>query len=352
MKRSVSLLFIALAALVPRVIQSSQPDSYDVFIDYTTNNGPDTLYFVDLRSGLSTVVPATGTDYMLLDNGVIFHDRQRKLPTEASPDGEIAPVSFMSPDKTSAWAASTDGRWITWSESHTEAGSLLVDLFVAHADGSSKQLALHTSSSKAIGLRPLAISRDGQTLYYTRQNNTPSVSAAFPTANDLYRVTVTGGQFTHLPGEPRCACGAAFSADGHLFFRLESTPQGYAAHFIDPVANTDIKIDPPTLPSGFTIGQAGDALLSDNGSTAVYVIDTGAGSKMQQYVLVLADLTQHKQQIIVLPRTDHLQPIAFETDTLLVTIVGKGGTYRMPISGGDLAQLSADVYLGTIGLSG
>lgn len=343
--------------------QSAPADSYDVFLNRSATSGSDTLYFVSARTGLSTVVTIDSavnvSDYALLGSGVVFRDKAGAA-NEAYADGHTAPLDFVGAPPTGGslrWVVSADHSWIAWVSSHTEAGSLLSDLYVAQADGSSKQLALHTSSSKALGLRPLAITNDGSVVSYARQADSANAGTTYPVAPDMYQVAVSSGQPTQLPGEPRCPCAAAFSIDGRLFFRLESTAHGFAAHFLDLTgssagnsqANADVRLDPPAPIGGFSIAQAGDALLSDKGNQAVYSVASGAfGAKGTQYALILADYTQRQQRVILPPRVDRLHPVRLSGNALLLTEADKDGTYQLWLLDGTLTQVSADTYLGTL----
>lgn len=345
---------------------STDVDVYDVFLNRTATPGNDTFYFVSLRTGLSTLVTVDSAtnvgDDALLGRGVLFRD-QNGAASEAYPDGHSTSLDFIGlvpRGGTLQWTVSANHDWIAWVMSRTEAGSLLSDLYVAQADGTRKQLALHTSSSKGLGLHLLAIADDGGTIFYSRQTDLTDTGNTYPTASDIYQITIANGQFTTLPGEPRCSCAAAFSSDGHLFFRLEGTAHGFAAHFIDLAGNitqnsantTEVRIDPPVLGGGLPTVQAGDALLSEKGNFAVYSVASGIlGSKSTQYTLILADAVLRQQRVIVPPRSDQLSPIAFESNgsnALLLVNANNDGTYRLWLPDGALTQLSADTYLGTL----
>ncbi len=362
----IALLIMTVCIGAPRnnaYAQVFPSDSYDVFLNRTATPGSDTLYFVSARTGLSTVVivnsAANINDYALLGSGLVFRDKTGTA-SEAYSDGHIAPLDFIGPVPSGGsirWAASPDHGWITWVIAHTEAGSLLSDLYVARTDGTSKQLALHTSSSKGLGLRPLAITNNGSAAFYSRQADSANAANTYLVAPDVYQVITAAGQPMQLPGEPRCPCAAAFSADGRLFFHLESTARGFAAHFIDlsanPTANspgnTEVRLDPPGLIAGFSIVQAGDALLSDKGNLAVYSVASGAlGTKATQYALILADATQRQQRVIIPPRPDRLRSVAFAPNALILVGADKDGTYRLWLPDGTLTPLSADSYLGTL----
>jgi hypothetical protein len=327
------LIALSIGASAPARAQSTA--SYDVF---SSKSG---LYFVDTLTGLSSVVAANGISYTLVGNGVIFLDRATGLVQIATPDGQVAPHPFLPAN--AQWVVSADRNWIAWVVTRTENGSILADLYAARADGGNPQLALHTSSSKGLSLRPLAISNDGADIFYTRQSDDAKTPAPYPFAADIYRVMVAGGAITHLIGEPRCRCGATFSGDGHLFFRLESN---LTAHFIDLSANLDVPLTPPS--ANYTA--AGDPLLSDRGSVAVYSAVKTAGTKYTpgQYALILADSSQKGQRILIDGNPNWLRPVLFEQNVLILVGVDKDGTFKLSLTDGTLTQVSAYSYLGTL----
>ncbi len=323
---------------------SNTADSYDVFASSSTATSKSSVYFMDARTGLSTIAATNGDNPTLLGNTVIFVDHQTGKVGMASPDGSVASQPFMlaadaASDTVVIWAVSANRNWITWAAAHSAAGSLLTDLYVAGADGSSKQLILHTSSSKAVGVRPLAISDDGASVFYTRQADDPKGTHVYPYAADIFRLSVATDVPSQPNGEPRCACTAAFSADGRLFFRLETN---LTAHFSDLSVNADSSLTPPI--TAFT--QAGDALFADQGNAAIYSV--AKGSQPEQYALVLADAAQHQQRVIVPPSANHLRPVAFAGGVVILAGVDKDGTYKLWLSDGTLTQVSAYTYLGTI----
>ncbi len=332
-----ALLMIGISAVDEAKAQSA-PITFDVFYASGSKGG---LYFVDTRTGLSTVAPANGTAYIILGNGVIFLDQATGKTQFATPDGRVVSHPFLPIG--ARWVVSTDGTWIAWDVMRTESGSVLADLYVARADGSSQGLALHTSSSKGLGLRPLAISTDGATVFYTRQKDDPKGVLPYPLAEDIYRLTVAGSAITHLNGEPRCACAASFSRDGRLFFRLESNS---AAHFIDSSANLDVRLSPPQA----SYVSAGDALLSDRGNVAVYSAVKSAATKYVsgQYALILADSSQKGQRILLDNNPNWLRPVRFEQNVLILTGVDKDGTFKLSLTDGTLTQVSSYSYVGTL----
>jgi len=343
----IALLIGVLSAANVHVAQPMRQTTaalYDVFYSSAINDGSSAkavgksgLYFVDARTGLSAVAITNGVNYTLLNDSVIFSDKQSGQSGVAYPDGRVLPHPFLPVG--AVWAASTDRTWLAWSTAHTENGSLLTDLYVAHPNGDNKQLALHTSSSKAISVRPLAVTNDGLTVFYTRQAVDPKASSLYVQAADLYRLTVATGEVVHLNGEPRCACAAAFSADGRLLLRLEST---FAAHVIDLSVNVDVRADPLT---GYT--QAGDAVLSDKGTFGAYSAAKVTASG-QQFALIVVDSSAHKQRVLLDFSANRLRPLLFERNALIAIGVDKDGTYKVALTDGTLTQVSANTFLGSL----
>ena len=350
--------------------QTISTDSYDVFIarapnvSFATgaatpvvNTVPDTIYFVSVRSGLSSPIALLGKGYRLLGNGVIYQDRADDKLQMAYPDGQSGPLSFIgsSPGVSVAWAVSTDHQWLVWSLAHPDAGSLLSDMFIAHADGSNKLLVLHTSgavNSPGSGLYPLDISNDGATVIYTRQVDPVIALDRYPSASDVYRLDLSSGQFTHLVGEPRCACGTAFTPDGRTVLRLDldSVKHLLIAHFVDTLVNGDQLVTAFATIPNWTVAQAGDVILSDKGTLAAYSAANGAFTdKRTQYVVILVDAAQRQQKLIVLPRPDRLRPVAFTRGGIILVGTDKGGTYRLTLTDDTLTPIASNAFLGTLG---
>ncbi len=347
MRRTVWLVLLPLLLIVPPVrTRQTAPGDVDVFVSSPTATSKASVYFVDARTGLSTVVVTNGLNPTLLGADVIFIDKDTGKVGIAHRDGTLETHPFIDSSEVLNWVVSPDRRWIAWAAGRNQAGSLIIDLYAARADGVGKGIILHTSSSKGIGVRPLAITNDGATVFYTRQFDDPKAYQPFPQASDVFRLNVSSGESTRLTGEPRCRCAATFGTNGSTFFRLEGTPQGFIAHFIDLALNTDTRADPSSL----NYAQAGYALLSDKGSYAVYSMAKGTQIKgtPDQYVLVLVDASQRKQSIILAASPVRLRPLIFGQNSLLLTGVDKDGTYKLSLSDGTLTQISNYTYLGTL----
>jgi hypothetical protein len=347
------LSLILLGAAVPTQAQSTT--SFDVFLSKNTDEGKTEVFFADVRTGLSSIVATNGQRHILVGNGVLYLESETNTAKIAYSDGRIEPFAAIEvggADRTVNWIVSPNHQQLAWAVSHPEGASLLSDLFVAAADGSNKKLVVHASSTKGIDTIPLALTNDGGTLFYARQGQEPADYQLFPTATDLYSVDTATGQPTQLPGSSGCACAAAFSADGRLLMRLESTEnqQGFTARLWD----LSIKVDTEIAAPGLAHLQAGNVLFSPDGTLAIYTSARGVapakGSPAEQYVLVLVDMTRRQQRVLTDSLKSNLRPVAFEADnsTVLLTSLDKDGTFKFSLKDGTLLPDSAYTFLGTI----
>ena len=216
-----ALWLIVLALLPSTPVRAQSTRSFDVFVNSAISGGKPGVYFVDARTGLSTVVVTNGTRHTLIEDGVLFQENETGAIKVAYPDGRIVLHTAMQPTGGAAltWVTSADRRRLAWSVSQRTNTSLLSDLYVAGSDGAEKKLALHTSSTRNIDTFPLAITDDGATVFYSRQVIAQKDYQLFPAFEDIFKLDVATGQTTQLPAG--CACPVGISPDGRRFARLE-----------------------------------------------------------------------------------------------------------------------------------
>ncbi len=351
MKRLLSLVILTLVLVAP--VRAQFANSFDVFLNSSLSKGQPGLYFVDARTGLSTVVVTNGTRHTLIEDGVLFQENDTHAIKVAYPDGRIALHTAMqppSPDAALNWVTSADHRRIAWSVSQRTSTSLLSDLYVAMSDGSDKKLALHTSSTKNVDTIPLAITDDGATVFYSRQVSEQKNYQLFPVAGDVFKLDVASGQAAQLPAG--CACAVGFSPDGRRFARLEPSAdqKGFGVRIWDLSIKGDIQIQP----SGIAHTQAGYLILSRDGSVAMYTSARGIapakGVPPERYALMLVDLARRDQRLLTDPLVSSLRAVSFDPDNTAALVVGvdKDGTYKLSLKDGTLLQVSAYTFLGTI----
>jgi hypothetical protein len=319
------------------------PPLYDVFVNSLMSGTRSGVFFVDARTGLSSVALTNGYNHTILGNAVIFRDKLSGEVGIATPDGKVNPHPFITSNDYLTWVVSPNRQWIAWIEAKLQTGSLITNLYVSKFDGTGRIIALKISSTKGLTLHPAAISNDGGTVLYGRETDDPKAYRVYPVFTDLYRLTVASGTSEHLPGEPRCACAASFTPDGRTIFRVDGNEEGYGAHFIDPSRPSDILI--PALANKFT--QSGDVLLSERGDLALYVLARGNANR-EAYTVVAVDAANKTQRLLIDSSPTRLRPIAFEKDSVIFSGWEKDGTYKLPLAGGTLTQISAYSYLGTL----
>lgn len=341
-----------LLSVVPAQAQTPQViTAFDVFIDPATT----TLYFVNAATGLSKIVATSGTNYTLLDKGVLFQERTTGIARIVYPDGHLEVAAWMEPaagNVTVIWVISADRKRIAWAVSPHQGPALYSDLYTALTDGTGKKLVLHTSSTQGIESIPLTLSNDGTTLFYTRQPaDAPNTYQLFPVAANIFGLDVASGTATELPGEPKCACASAFTTDGRFFARLEpeGSQQGFKLHFWNISKQTETLIAAPPL----LHAQAGYLILSVDGTLAAYLSAHGTPptkAQPERFVLVLVNIGQHQQRTLTDPIPDKLRPVAFTTNNRALILIDaeKGGTYKLSLSDNTLLLVSAYRFLGRL----
>jgi hypothetical protein len=348
----VALIILALAGTALPV--RAQQSVFDVFVNSNISKGKAGLFFVDARTGLSRVVVTDGTRHTLLESGVLFQENTSGAIKVAYPSGQIEPFDALQPskpDSTVRWVVSANRKHIVWTITQMTNNTLLNDLYTANSDGSEKKPVLHTSSTRNIDTVPLSITNDGLIVFYSRQPKTPGDYRLFPVAGDIFLVDVITGQTGPLPDEAKCACAVTFSADGHLFARLETNGgNGFGLRLWDLSINLSTAVAAPAL----SHTQAGYPLLSREGGLVIYTSARGVsparGVPPERFVLVLADISKREQKVLTAPLVNNLRAVAFEPDNSAVLLVGvdKDGTYKLSLKDGTLLQVSAYTFLGTL----
>jgi hypothetical protein len=324
----------------------------DVFVGVDPDTGEPTVYFVDALSGLSTVVAASdGAHFTLAGDYVIYEEQSSGAIMRARADGTLEPHPFIRRGVDTAsvtWITSPDRQSIAWVTVSTGGTSAA---YVARADGSDLRQLPITTPTAPLTLVPVAIQNDLGRFVYDAAH-TPETESPFAVYDHLVAVDIAAAAFTDLPQEPNCPCGAAFSADGRIFARLEA-PEGrgpFALHVWDLPTNAGFLIPAPDLPYRL----AGELIVNDTGTLAAYGVATqleGEGGALEvQYALALVDTVAQQQYAVLSPRPERYRPLAFidGDDALLLAGVPDGGTYKLNLSTGDIQPVSDKVYLGSV----
>jgi hypothetical protein len=324
----------------------------DVFVGRDPESGEPSIFFVDALSGLSTVVNASsGQRFTLVGDYVLYQKANSGAIMRATANGMLEPHSFIQravDTRTVRWITSPDQQAIAWVRVTTGGDS---EAYVAWADGSDLRQLPIASPGPAFELVPVALT-DGMTAFYydaAHPADTP-VNTPFATFEQIVEYNITAEAFYELPDEPNCPCGAAFSADGRIFARLEADEgEGpFGLHVWDLPTDADISIPAANLP----YRRAGDLLLNSTGTFAVYGVASDVGAENDapetRYALALVDIVAGQQYLVLEPGPERYRPVAFiDTDSALL-LAGDEGTYKFDLASGALQRVSNAVYLGTI----
>jgi hypothetical protein len=345
-------MFLLLAGSGVIRAQEETPVRIDVFVGRDAETGEPNIFFVDALSGLSTVVNASsGQRFTLVGDYVLYQKATSGAIMRATANGMLEPHAFIQQavdTQAVRWITSPDQQAIAWVRVTTGGDS---EAYVAWADGSDLRQLPIASPGPAFELVPVALTDDMTAFYYDAAHpaDTP-VDMPFATFEQIVEYNITAEAFYELPDEPNCPCGAAFSADGRIFARLEADEgQGpFGLHVWDLPTDADISIPAANLP----YRRAGDLLLNSTGTFAVYGVASDVGAENDapetRYALALVDIVAGQQYLVLEPGPERYRPVAFiDTDSALL-LAGDEGTYKFDLASGALQRVSNAVYLGTI----
>ena len=349
----VLLLGIGVAALPVRA-QDSPAGQIDVFLAQNPPMGAARVYFLDPLSGLSTVANVeSGQGFTLVGDYVLYEKARTGAIMRANADGTLEPHPFIRravDTQSLRWVVSPDGQAVAWVQVN-QAG--VSQAFVAWADGRDlRQLPISTPGA-ALELLPLALTDGmGQFFYDAAHPIEPSHDVPYIRYEYVAWYSLLDETFYPLMLEPNCPCGAAATADGRIFARLEAERGDgpFAVHIWDLPTGADIRIPAADLP--FRV--AGDLILNQKGTFAAYSAAAGVGVEAgllpEQYALVLVDVVAGQQSLAVAPGLARYRPLAFidGDSALLLAGVSEPGTFKLDLSGGDIRRVSNEIYLGSI----
>jgi hypothetical protein len=347
--RRLAFVVIACLALLLPARTWAQAALHDVFFDPSAQQ----VYFVAALSGLSSVLPATGSQHVLLRDGVLFQEADTGFARRIAPQSStvLTWIQPASPTVRVQWVASANGRWLAWTVIQREGVALVSTVHVALHDGTEAKLITKVSSNDAAGAYPLAITDDGRTLFYSLQPAPdPNTYLAFPVATNVYRLDVATAQATQLPNEPLCPCAAGFSADGVQYVRLPLDADGNGFILRSRALPNGAEVVIPAV-ENFTHTQAGGVLVSADGARIVYASARGLRpGRSERYTLILADRARATQALLTDALVNGLRPLTFTADGNGVIAVGitVGGTYKLDFASRELRQVSAYNFMGQL----
>jgi hypothetical protein len=345
---------LLLALLLPTLLSSTHaqqnaPARVEVFLSQNPTTGEARISFMDPLSGLSRVVNVeSGQDFLLVGDYVLYEKARTGAVMRANVDGTLEPHPFIRwavDTRAIHWVASADRRAVAWVQVN-QAG--VSQVFAAGADGTDlRQLPISTPGA-TLEIFPLAIANNPLRFFYDAAHPPSSTAPLYEMFAYAAEYHLDEDVFIPLPGEPNCLCGAAISADGRILARLEAA-QGlgpFVLHIWDLPTGAELVIPPPTIP----FAAAGDLLVNDIGTLAVYSASSSSDPASAEHTLILADMVTQTQTALLPAGPVRYRPLAWidgESALLLARMDGSG-TYKFDLANKTLQKVSNEVYLGTI----
>ncbi|PJF35980.1 MAG: hypothetical protein CUN49_07760 [Candidatus Thermofonsia Clade 1 bacterium] len=320
------------------------PDSsrYDVFLR------DQAVIFVDARTALSTTININGDWHTLIGEGVLFRAADTKAALVALPNGDIALHPYIprqNEQLMTRWISSANGKWLAWAfTARTERGTIS-DLFVVEGLLGENRMALHTTSTRGLGILPLAISDDGAYVFYTRRTD---LFEPLPPVLDLpvesvLRLHVESGEAVPLPDSPDCPCLMAFSPDARRALRLAATADGVTVTLIE--LNGLIE-----QPIGALRGYERPhyPVFAADGKKALFRLSRSSGRTRS--AIALADFTVREARLLTETLPEPLRPLALtaRADTALLLSLNASGTFKLTLADGAIVRVSPESYLGSL----
>jgi hypothetical protein len=331
---------------------------YYVFLERGSVN--DTLIFVDGLTGETQRVTVTGERYTVYQLGVMFYDRTLRRVMIAQPDGNISehPYIRLAPEVQRVdWVIADNGERLAWTVVGTDVqGRLTTRTTIANIDGTGIRPVYTEVDADGNRLRalPIGFSADNETLYMDNYPDGIEQFIAFNQYVGIFALDLNTQATTLLPGEQgsSCICGGAIRDDLFLRLRLNigGTRSGFDMHIYNLSADTEDVIPAPNVGAYDT---AGDVLISDDGSQAIYALasitDFNTPTQRIETVFVLVDVSTLEQRVLNRsPLTLFVRPVTWTEDNSAVIFTNpeQDGTWKINISDGRLERIADATYLG------
>jgi hypothetical protein len=361
------MVLIALCGLaVTRTVQAQQPPdithhTYEIYLDRATDSGQsDRLLFLDVLTGDIAEIRTSGERYTPLSGGVIFYDPVTMQVMLAAPDGTLQAHPFVQLQSAQSnnrarrvdWIVSRDGRQIAWTLTFDDPAGLRTETYLASPTGAGLRLINRDGPRDGVRFLPVAFSVDNTALIMDAHPDGLGRFAPYTQYAGLFRLSLSDGAIVSLPDEPGCFCGAALRAG--LFLRLALTADLSGFDVVVHNLNTGQSRTIPAARPGGTYTQAGDILITPDGTQAVYALSQidnfGATEQSVRTLFMRVDLQAFTQEPLTDPITTYVHPVRWTEDNtaVLFTSPQRSGTWKISPADGLLRRVADASYLGTL----
>jgi hypothetical protein len=357
---TITLIFVLLMLSCAVYAQTTVP-IYQVFLLRDVDeSGLDRLIFIDTLSGEETTAEVYGERYTIAGDNVLFLDTSSRLVRLASPNGIVRDHPFIYTDNQTYridWAISQDNSLIAWTVTQGSQSNLITYTTIADMDGVLPRQILVDGPLNGIRAMPIAFSDDQTLLYMDYQPDGIGDITPFTQYAGMFAVNIPQdaasqtSEPSFLPGEPGCFCGGGIGAGWLLRLSLTADLTGYNVRVYNLLGGVE-QIIPALSLRNYT--QAGDFLISSDGTRAVYALANveGFGTSEQSVttVFALVDLQDMSQALLGDPITTFVHPIAWTEDStgLIFTTPELDGTWKISAVNGTLTKIAEATYIGTL----
>ncbi|MCA9911860.1 MAG: hypothetical protein KC496_00860 [Anaerolineae bacterium] len=352
------VIFLLVFALLPGIFtRPAHAQEHHLWEVYVLGMGGDSaqLLFQDLRSGEVTTVQVTGERFTPLGQRVLYYDTESRMMMTAAPDGSVQPHPFIQPGTARRvdWIVSSDQRQIAWTLTFAEGGSLRTETYVASPGGTEQRLIL-ADSARTDGVRalPVAFSADNSALIMDAHPDIIGDLAPYTQYARLFRVSLSNSEIELLPDDDfPCFCGAGIRAGVLLRLSVTADLRGFELLLFDLDSGTERTIEAYALPN-YT--QAGDILISPDGSRAVYALSQmenfGTPDQRISTVFMLVNLETMTQRPLTERITTYVHPLRWTEDQTAVIFTSplRDGTWKVSLADGVLTNVAQATLVGTL----
>ena len=330
--------------------------TYEVYLQQNIAGEVDLLLFIDVLDATAETVRVTGERYTALGDSVLFYNPETRTMMMVNPDGSIRPHPFILMNDAARridWIVSADQRNIAWTLTYGSGDSIRTETQVASITGVGQRMVLEDGArNDGVRALPVAFSVDNDALIMDAHPDLIGNFVPYTLYARLFRLDLEDGEIEVLPGENNpCFCGAGIRAGTLLRLAVTADLQGFNIRKINVNTGDVAIIDALRLPN-YT--QAGDVLISPDGTQAIYALSEvenfGTPQQSLRTVFVHVDLITNRQQQLSIPITDYITPVQWTDDNIsvLLTSPDESGTWKIRLDDGDLVRVAESSYIGTI----
>lgn len=358
-------LIIACTFLFSNATAAQRGVPIDVFLEYDAINDQLTSHFLNTLSGLSVTTNLGTIDSIafLLDsfkpaaNGIVFADSNTDQMRLLAVDGSLTTLDFIPqsdiPPLALDWVLSENGRMIAWAEITFLDERWQTRVFVAQIDGNNLvQLPTPPAASQpTLRARLIAVANDGTRLLLDIDHPVAdrAEGADFDTYSNLRLYIAETRVYVPVAEANSCPCPANAANNLQTLLQLERPIIGNG--YILRVWNLNSNTFREVAATDTVYRQGGNAIISEDGSTAVYVLSQleGAGDDATTGIAIV-DLINSTQRIVQAARGRNFRLQSVDTSGRFAIAVDltTAQTFKLDLESGFFEQIADKIWLGTI----